>query len=136
MADSLKDLRKQLEELRRDYERITRKPAALFDTGSIEKTERAINSMEGAISRAREEALRLEEGFVGINNNIETMLEGMTSVDVYSQRATRSARKLQSITEKLQSDQLGISRLSLKELKTLERKQKEERKLKRKPRYV
>lgn len=129
MADSLKDLRKQLEELRRDYERITRKPAALFDTGSIEKTERAIESMEGAISRAREEALRLEEGFVGINNNIETMLEGMTSVDVYSQRATRSARKLQSITEKLQSDQLGITRLSLKELKTLERKQKEERKL-------
>ena len=129
MADSLKDLRKQLEELRRDYERITRKPAALFDTGSIEKTERAIESMEGAISRAREEALRLEEGFIGINNNIETMIEGMTSMDVYSQRATRSARKLQSITEKLQSDQLGISRLNVKELKTLERKQKEERKL-------
>jgi ADP-heptose:LPS heptosyltransferase len=43
-------------------------------------------------------------------------------------KATRSLRKIKNIYEDLENDQLGISRLNLKELKTLDKKNQSEQK--------
>jgi len=128
MADSLKDLKKQLEDFRKEYEKITKKPAAVFDTSNVEKTQRAIEQMEGALDRARENAYRLSQGFVGVREEIEGVLNGLGDSDSAIKKATRSLRKIKNIYEKLESDQLGISRLSLKELKNLEKKNRAEEK--------
>jgi len=128
MADSLKDLKKQLEDFRKEYEKISKKPAAVFDTSNVEKTKRAIDQMELAIDRARENAYKLSQGFVGIREELEGVLSGLGDQDSAIKKATRSLRKIKNIYEKLESDQLGISRLNLKELKTLDKKNKEEQK--------
>lgn len=127
MADSLKDTQKQLKDLIREFERLSKKPMSkVFDDSNITKTREAIELMEAAIDRARENAQRMSQGFVGIREEMEGVLSALGSSDSAIKQATRSLSRSKSITEKLERDQLGISRLNLKELKTLQRKQREE----------
>jgi len=128
MADNLRDLEKQLQSLRSEYERLSKKPAAVFDVSNIEKAQRAIEQMEGAVDRARETAYKMSQGFVGIREELEGVLNGLGDSDSAIKKATRSLRKIKNIYEDLENDQLGISRLNLKDLKTLDKKNQSEQK--------
>ena len=60
MADN--DLQKQREEserLRKEYEKLTKKPAPLFNTGDLRNAKAAVEAMSDALEEAKDRAAEL-----------------------------------------------------------------------------
>ena len=67
--------------------------------------------------------IELEGGFVGIQQEIKGILDELTKTKNPTQSITKELGIQERITRKLKDDQLGISKLSMKELQTLKSKQ-------------
>ena len=124
MAQDLGQLQQQIADLRREYTRLTAKPAALFQVSNIDEANTAIQTLSRAISDAQAEAAKLEAGFGGIKTQIEGIVRELTDSVKPINLATSAFKKMQSSVEKLKYDQQGISRLNKKQLEEEQRKQK------------
>jgi len=115
-------LKKQIDDLRAEYLNLTKKPAALFDSSNIANAEKAIRTLNAAISDAQRKAVELEEGFGGINETIQEIVNELNKGNDAASLATKAFKGIRGITENLKYDQQEINELSLKELKTQQTK--------------
>jgi hypothetical protein len=124
MAQDLGQLQQQITDLRREYTRLTAKPAALFQVSNIDEANSAIQTLTRAIADAQDQAAKLEAGFGGIKTQIEGIVRELTDSVKPINLATSAFRKMQSSVEKLKYDQQGISRLNRTQLEQEQKKQK------------
>ena len=124
MADDLKQQKEELERLRREYEKLTKKPAPLFNTGDLKLAQAAVRAMADALEEAKDRAADLSEGFKGqYDLNVAINAELKKGYDTVS-LATKAQSKLTDITQKLKYDQQEISKLNRKQLLDIQDKQK------------
>jgi len=123
-ADDLKKLKEELEGLRRDYEKLTKKPAALFNTDNIENAKAAVENMSDALKEAKDRAADLSDGFKGVENDLNNMLGDLEKSNTAISLATKSLRGLRDIATKLKYDEAGIAELNKKQLSSLQSKQR------------
>jgi uncharacterized membrane protein len=116
MAD-LDKLKQQIEELRRQYTELTKKPAALFETKNIKEASSAVETLNRSIEQAKKQALELEEGFGGIDAAIKEIVNELKRGNTASDLTIKAFRGIRGITEKLKYDQQDISELNLKQLR-------------------
>jgi len=117
LNDNLENAKKQIAQLVKDLEKITKKPAPTFDVNNIKQANAAISTLEAAIDSAVAKAEELEEGFGGIASAIGAALAEMSKTDSAVNRTVKSMRGIKSITQDLANDQSGLVTLSEKELK-------------------
>jgi hypothetical protein len=122
--DDLKKQREELERLRREYEKLTKKPAPLFNTNDLRNAKAAVEAMSDALEEAKDRAAELSEGFKGqYDLNVAINAELKKGYDTVS-LATKAQSKLTDITQKLKYDQQEISKLNRKQLLDIQDKQK------------
>jgi len=123
-ADDLQKQKEELERLRREYEKLTKKPAALFNTNDLRSATAAVGAMSDALKEAKDRASELSEGFKGqYDLNVAINAELKKGYDAVS-LATKAQSKLTDITQKLKYDQQEISKLNRKQLLDIQDKQK------------
>jgi hypothetical protein len=93
-----------------------------LDPEKIAKSENEIKKLEVALKGVRKKADELEDGFGGITSAISASLQEMSKTDSAANQVLKSFRGIKGITNSLADDQAGLTRLSLKELKTQESK--------------
>ena len=123
LFDDINKANAELERLRKQYEDLSGKEAPLFDVKNIDEANKAILSMKESIRQVQKEIDKLEGGFVGIQQEIKGILDELTKAKNPTQSITKEFGIQERITRKLKDDQLGISKLSMSELKTLKSKQ-------------
>jgi hypothetical protein len=124
MADDLKQQKEELEKLRKEYEKLTKKPAPLFNTNDLRSAQAAVRAMSDALEEAKDRAAELSEGFKGqYDLNVAINAELKKGYDTVS-LATKAQSKLTDITQKLKYDQQEISKLNRKQLLDIQDKQK------------
>lgn len=116
LNDSLENAKKQVAQLVKDLEKITKKPAATFDLNNLKQANAAISTLEAAIDAAVTKADELEEGFGGIASAIGEALKEMDKTNSATNRTIKAMRGIKSITQDLANDQSGLITLSEKEL--------------------
>lgn len=124
MAQDLGQLQQQIADLRREYTRLTAKPAALFQVSNIDEANTAIQTLSRAISDAQDEAAKLDAGFGGIYKTVQNIVSELKKGNEPINLATSAFRKLQSSAEKLKLDQQGLNKLTKKQLEEEQKKQK------------
>tara|TARA_B100000683_G_scaffold188420_1_gene181677 strand:+ start:42 stop:2474 length:2433 start_codon:yes stop_codon:yes gene_type:complete len=122
LFDDINKANAELERLREQYKDISNITAPKFDVKNIDDANKAIDTMVKAIRQAKKEADDLEAGFGGILNTIQGTLKELTKTSDPVKKITKEFRSQESITRKLKDDQSGINKLSMDELKTLEKK--------------
>ena len=124
MADDIKLQIVELEKLRKEYEKLTKKPAPLFDTSNFNNAQAAVRAMSDALEEAKDRAAELSEGFKGIqgelNGILQEIVKGNKAVDI----AKKSLSSVRDIAQKLKYDQAGIYELNRKQLLAVQDKQK------------
>jgi len=116
ISGNLDDLKKQLENLRQEYSKLTGDPAPLFNVQNIDEANSAIKAVKRSISDAREEALRLEDGFEGIYGELQGILQEISKSESATNKVTKALRGTASIARDLKNEEAGFNKLSLKEL--------------------
>lgn len=122
LFDDINKANIELERLREQYKDISNQTAPKFDVKNIDDANKAIDTMGKAIRQAKKDADDLEAGFGGILNTIQGTLKELQKTNDPVKKITKEFRSQESITRKLKDDQSGINKLSLDELKTLEKK--------------
>ena len=120
---NIDDLKQELENLRQEYSKLTGEQAPLFDIKNINEANSAIKAMNRSISDAREEALRLEDGFKGVYGELQGILQEISKSESATNKVTKALRGTASIARELKNEELGFNKLSLKELKQRQKRQ-------------
>jgi len=124
MADDIKLQIAELERLKKEYEKLTKKPAPLFDTSNLKNAKAAVEGMSLALKEAIRVADELKEGFRGIQDELDGILQeivkGNRAVDI----SKKSLSSVRDIAQKLKYDQAGIYELNRKQLLAVQDKQK------------
>lgn len=123
-ADDLKKQKEELENLRRKYEQLTKKPAPLFNTDNIKNAKAAVEAMSDALEEAKDRAADLSDGFKGVEDDLNNMLGDLEKSNTAISLATKSLRGLRDIAQKLKYDEAGIAELNKKQLSSLQSKQR------------
>ena len=123
MFEDIQKANKELDRLRKAYNDLTGKEAPIFDVNNIKDANAAVETMNKSLAQTRREIDKLEGGFVGIQQEIKGILDELTKTKNPTQSITKELGIQERITRKLKDDQLGISKLSMKELQTLKSKQ-------------
>ena len=123
MFEDIEKANKELDRLRKAYNDLTGKEAPIFDVNNIKDANAAVETMNKSLAQTRREIDKLEGGFVGIQQEIKGILDELTKTKNPTQSITKELGIQERITRKLKDDQLGISKLSMKELQTLKSKQ-------------
>ena len=124
MAATLEELKRQIEDLRREYQDLTGKPAALFDVRNINDANAAVRTLEGSIENTIREADRLQTGFGGVYSEIQSILSELSKSENATNKVTKAFKGIERIARDLKDDQQGFNRLSINELKTRQKKLK------------
>lgn len=125
MADNLRDVKKQIDALVKQYEKLEGKKITPADPKSLAEANTQLELMEGIISRAQARAEELDTGFKGIYETLENIVGEIGKQEDRTKKALKPLRSSQDIARKMRNDQEGISRLSVKELKQLKKKNEE-----------
>ena len=80
--------------------------------------------MNKSLKQTQREINDLENGFGGVYSQIKGILSELEKGSTPAKSITKEFRSQERIVRKLKDDQQGINKLSLKELKTLQSKQK------------
>jgi methyl-accepting chemotaxis protein len=115
----VKQLKKDLEEINKIYEKIGEKPLTVdFQTVGVDD----IKLIKDYLSEARTFVTDLEDGFGGMVISVKNIVsEWDKGFNKPTKEATSSFSKLKGIAEKLSNDFKGISELRGKEVKSLEK---------------
>ena len=124
MFEDIQKANKELDRLRKAYNDLTGKEAPIFDVKNIEQANAAVETMNKSLKQTRREIDDLENGFGGVYDQIKGILAELDKGATPTKSITKEFRSQERIVRKLKDDQLGINKLSLKELKTLQSKQK------------
>jgi archaellum component FlaC len=124
MADTIESLKKQINDLKREYQNLTGKPAALFEVKNIEDAEKAIRTLNGSLKNAYHEAEKLEKGFGGVYSEIQSILGELNKSENAANKVTKAFKGVERIARDLKDDQQGYNKLSIKELETRQKKLK------------
>lgn len=127
LNQNLDDAKKKLEDLRKEYERLTLLKAPKFnlgDPGDIDDINAAIKAMNNSIEKAKKQAEELEAGWGGITEAIQGALSEINKSEKATNRANKAMRGVRDIARELKEDQQGLRDLSLKELKAKQDKLK------------
>ena len=124
MFDDIQKANKELDRLRKVYNDLTGKEAPIFDVKNIEQANAAVETMNKSLKQTQREIADLENGFGGVYDQIKGILAELDKGATPTKSITKEFRSQERIVRKLKDDQLGINKLSLKELKTLQSKQK------------
>ena len=124
MAASLEDLQNEIARLRREYQDLTGKPAALFDVKNIDEANAAVRTLEGSVDNAKKEARELERGFGGVYGQIQGILGELNKSEKATNKVTKAFKGVERIARDLKDEQQGFNDLSVKELKARQKKLK------------
>ena len=124
MAATLDELKRQIEELRKEYQDLTGKPAALFDVNNISQANAAVRTLDGSIDDATRSAQDLERGFGGVYSEIQGILGELGKSENATNKVTKAFKGIERVARDLKDDQLGYNKLSIKELKLRQKKLK------------
>ncbi len=124
MAATLDELKRQIEELRKEYQDLTGRPAALFDVNNIDQANSAIRTLDGSIDSATRSAQDLEKGFGGVYNEIQGILGELNKSENASNKVTKAFKGIERVARDLKDDQQGFNKLSIKELQIRQKKLK------------
>ena len=124
MFEDIEKANKELERLRTSYNDLTGKEAPIFDVKNIEQANSAVETMNKSLKQTQREINDLENGFGGVYSQIKGILSELEKGSTPAKSITKEFRSQEKIVRKLKDDQQGINKLSLKELKTLQSKQK------------
>jgi competence protein ComGC len=127
LNQDLDDAKKKLEELRKEYEKLTLLKAPKFDIGnpeSIDQINAAIETMNSSLEKAKKKSQELETGWGGIKDAIQASLDEINNTEKATTRANKAMRGVRDIARELKEDQQGLRDLSLKELKAKQDKLK------------
>lgn len=127
LNQNLDDAKKKLEELRKEYEKLTALKAPEFNIGNpenIDKINAAIETMNSSIEKAKKKAKELEDGWGGIAGAIQGALSEINKSETATNRTIKAMQGVRSIADELKQDQQGLRDLSLKELKAKQDKLK------------
>lgn len=124
MFEDIQKANKELDRLRKVYNDLTGKEAPIFDVKNIEQANAAVETMNKSLKQTQREIADLENGFGGVYDQIKGILAELDKGATPTKSITKEFRSQERIVRKLKDDQLGINKLSLKELKTLQSKQK------------
>ena len=113
---NLDDLRKELEELRKEFKNITDKDFLDLDTSSIENTKKGIAAITAQIRLAKQEAEDLKNPFQSINAQLRAITDEWKTNSNGVRRAIQSTDKIRTITQKIEDHQKGYNSLSSKDL--------------------
>ena len=116
MADTIESLKKQINDLKKEYQNLTGKPAALFEVKNIEDAEKAIRTLNGSLKNAYREAEKLEKGFGGVYSEIQSILGELNKSENAANKVTKAFKGVERIARDLKDDQQGYNKLSLKDL--------------------
>ena len=112
MAATLDELKRQIEELRKEYQDLTGRPAALFDVNNINEANSAIRTLDGSIDSATRSAQDLERGFGGVYGEINGILEELNKSENASNKVTKAFKGIERVARDLKDDQQGFNKLS------------------------
>jgi phage-related protein len=127
LNQDLDDAKKKLEDLRKEYEKLTLLKAPKFDIGnpeSIDQINAAIETMNSSLEKAKKKSQELETGWGGIKDAIQASLDEINNTEKATTRANKAMRGVRDISRELKEDQQGLRDLSLKELKAKQDKLK------------
>ena len=124
MAATLDELRKQIDQLRREYQDLTGDPAALFDVNNISQANAAIRTLDGSIDAATRSAHDLEKGFGGVYSEINGILGELNKSESAANKTTKAFKGIERVARDLKDDQQGYNKLSIKELQDRQKKLK------------
>jgi hypothetical protein len=122
MADDLKKQREELERLKREYEKLTKKPSPLFNTDNIKNAKAAVEAMSDALAEAQDRAADLSDGFKGVEEDLNNISGSLEKSNSALSLANKAARGLRDIAQKLKYDEAGIAELNKKQLSSLQSK--------------
>jgi hypothetical protein len=119
LNDNLDKANKLLKQIEVIYKRLGEtNPFNGMDPEKISTSEKEIKKLEVALEGITNKAYNLEEGFGGITAAISASLKEMSKTDSAASQVVKSMRGIKGITNSLADDQAGLTRLSLKELRT------------------
>ena len=124
MADDIKLQIAELERLKKEYEKLTKKPAPLFDTSNLKNAKAAVEGMSLALKEAIRVADELKEGFRGIQDELDGILQEIVKGNRALDISKKSLSSVRDIAQKLKYDQAGIYELNRKQLLAVQDKQK------------
>jgi len=124
MSDDPKQQLAELERLRKKYEQLTKQKAASYDTSDPLKMKAAIQSATDALREAQRAADELKEGFRGIQDELDGILQEIVKGYKATDIAKKSLSSVRDIAQKLKYDQAGIYELNRKQLLAVQDKQK------------
>ena len=117
-SKKLTEVNKLLREIEQSYSKLGQKNPFSKDPEEIAKSAKEVKKLEDALAGVQKKVNDLEEGFGGITSAIGASLAEMSKTDSASNRTMKAMRGIRNITSDLANDQAGLTRLSLKELKT------------------
>jgi hypothetical protein len=124
MTNDIKTEIAELERLTKEYEKLTKKRAPLFNITDLRNAQSAVEAMSDALEEAKDRAASLSEGFKGqYALNVANTSELKKGYDAIS-LATKAQSKLTDISQKLKYDQQEIYKLNKKQLLAVQDKQK------------
>lgn len=121
MAD-LKDLKDQIEKLKKDYEALTGKPASLFDVKNIDEANRAIRDLNGLLQQSQDFFNATNNGAVGLLATLKKITATWNSQNEAINKANFYNSKLTKIQRQLLDDHRNINKLTESYLKDIKEK--------------
>jgi len=118
MAKDLEALQEQIKQLRKEYQEIVGKPAALFDDTNIKNAKAAVDTLTKAIKEAENEVFKLEGGFEGLRKEINGISGEFSKQTNFAKDFTKLYSKVDTIAKSLQYNERGINELNSKQLKS------------------
>ena len=130
MADEAAELKKIQEELKKVLDlRQTVRDLGKEDTNTykqtfqdLQKQNASLKQFQSLQKQINRDLIEAQAAVGGIRDAFAASVDELTGMNAGLNRAKKSFRGLESIADKLSNDQADISRLSLKELKTVEEK--------------
>lgn len=116
--DNLDAAKKKLEQLRKEYEKLTNNKAPLFNVDNIDQANIAIDNMNKSIRTAKKEAQEFEEGWGGIAGAIGAAVAEIKRSESATNRTAKAMIGIRNIAEELKQDQQGLRDLNLKDLQS------------------
>jgi hypothetical protein len=128
MAQNPQDVQKLLDQIESTYRRIGQtNPFKNFDASAFTDVNDAINVLSQGLVTAKKKLQDLSGDVRELVGSFKAIVGEITNTNVGVTSTVKSFNKLTSIASKIQSDQLGITKLRAKELQTLEKQLREEK---------
>lgn len=121
MAD-LKDLKDQIEKLKRDYEALTGKPASLFDVKNIDEANRAIRDLNDLLQQSQDFFNATNNGAAGLLATLKKITATWDNQNEAINKANFYNSKLTKIQRQLLDDHRNINKLVKSSLKDIKEK--------------